>query len=612
MARWAHGAGSVIAGKYRITGTLGQGGMGSVYEAVNDAVGKRVALKVLNANLADHPDFARRFELEARAAGLINHPGIVDVLDFGRADDGSPYMVMEHLTGLSVRGLQKAIGPFSPALAAAVVLPALDALSAAHAAGVVHRDLKTANLFLSTSPRAVKILDFGISKFSTVGQGMTHTGTTLGTPAFMAPEQLKDGRAAGPASDLYAMGAVLYSLLTGHPPFEADSDFALVARVLTQPHRPLAELLPGLPEGLAALIDQQLAKDPQQRAPTAAALREALAAVVSPDTEGLFALAEQHVEKAAPAPALLATPLPPQGPATATETTPGTPRALEARQPGAAPPAPRRWPLAAGFVALMAVGAGGAVLALKAAEQALRAPATLEDFAPSMEKARALAADGGLSEALALLDGEIRSAERASDKRREAFAARNRGNFAHDQGSCAESGAYFLRALKLFERAGDRAGVGLLANDLGMLGLDCPDIDRVTWFKLATRVRWEVKDLAGVRKSANNLGVAYLHAKDYEAAEGAYNEALIAATELGDKPAIMKIKSNLSFIWALIADGPAIRDGGTSFDKSSLAWKKARFNFLQSMDVARDAGLSAADVCHGWEQYKEICLHMGE
>src|SRR5689334_22101881 len=110
MSKWSHAIGSVIAGKYRIIGTLGQGGMGSVYEAVNDAVGKRVALKLLNADLADHPEFGRRFELEARAAALINHPGIVDVLDFGRADDGSPYIVMEHLQGTTARTLQKALG----------------------------------------------------------------------------------------------------------------------------------------------------------------------------------------------------------------------------------------------------------------------------------------------------------------------------------------------------------------------------------------------------------------------------------------------------------------------------------------------------------------------
>jgi serine/threonine-protein kinase len=241
MASYDRSLGDLIAGKYRIVGTLGQGGMGSVYEAVNDAVGKRVAVKLLNANLADNPEFGRRFELEARAAALINHPGIVDVLDFGRDADGSPYIVMEHLQGLTVRALQRAVGPLRAGLATAIVAPALEALAAAHDAGVVHRDLKPANLFLSLQPtQSVRILDFGISKFSLGGEGVTQTGTTLGTPAYMSPEQLLDGRTVGPAADLYSMGAVLYSLLAGRPPFEADSDFAMVAQVLSKPHRPVA------------------------------------------------------------------------------------------------------------------------------------------------------------------------------------------------------------------------------------------------------------------------------------------------------------------------------------------------------------------------------------
>jgi serine/threonine-protein kinase len=139
MAAYDRSLGELIAGKYRIVGTLGQGGMGSVYEAVNDAVGKRVAVKLLNANLADNPEFGRRFELEARAAALINHPGIVDVLDFGRDTDGSPYIVMEHLQGLTVRALQRAVGPLRAGLATAIIAPALEALAAAHDAGVVHR-----------------------------------------------------------------------------------------------------------------------------------------------------------------------------------------------------------------------------------------------------------------------------------------------------------------------------------------------------------------------------------------------------------------------------------------------------------------------------------------
>ncbi|MDX2010166.1 MAG: serine/threonine-protein kinase [Myxococcaceae bacterium] len=281
--------GSIIAGKYRLVGMLGQGGMGSVYDAVNDAVGRRVAIKFLDPALIENPEFARRFELEARAAAVIGHPGIVDVLDMGRTDEGVPFIVMEHLAGITARALHKATPNLPPAIATAVIVPVLDALAAAHAAGVVHRDLKPANIFLVVKPRpGVKVLDFGISKFGTgEGTGLTRTGTTLGTPAYMAPEQLRSGRSASPASDLYAVGATLYALLAGRPPFEADSDYALVAQVLTEPHLPLATARPDLPAGLLDLVEALLEKDPARRPADAEAVKASLLEVCPPDVAGL-------------------------------------------------------------------------------------------------------------------------------------------------------------------------------------------------------------------------------------------------------------------------------------------------------------------------------------
>ena len=290
MAHYDLANGSVILGKYRITGTLGQGGMGSVYEAVNDSIGRRVALKLLDAKLANHPEFAKRFELEARASAMIDHPGIVDVLDYGRTETDVPFIVMEHLQGLTLRILQKRMGKFSPGQASAIIAPVLDALAAAHEAGVIHRDLKPANIFIAVRPTpGVKILDFGISKFRSSGTGMTQTGTTMGTPAFMAPEQVKDGRDVGPHSDLYAVGAVLYSLLTGHPPFEADSDFALVARVLTDTHRPTLVERPDVPAKLARLVDGLLSKDKTTRPTDARQVRKELLALAPVDNETIFA-----------------------------------------------------------------------------------------------------------------------------------------------------------------------------------------------------------------------------------------------------------------------------------------------------------------------------------
>jgi eukaryotic-like serine/threonine-protein kinase len=299
MAHYDLSNGAVIASKYRVTGTLGQGGMGSVYEAVNDAIGRRVAIKLLDAKLANHPEFAKRFELEARASAMIDHPGIVDVLDYGRTETDVPFIVMEHLQGLTLRLLQKRMGKFSPGQASAIIAPVLDALGAAHEAGVIHRDLKPANIFIAVRPTpGVKILDFGISKFRSSGSGMTQTGTTMGTPAFMAPEQVKDGRDVGPHSDLYAVGAVLYSLLTGHPPFEADSDFALVARVLTDTHRPTLVERPDVPAKLAKLVDGLLSKDKTTRPTDARAVRKELLALAPVDNETIFAKVAELTPKA--------------------------------------------------------------------------------------------------------------------------------------------------------------------------------------------------------------------------------------------------------------------------------------------------------------------------
>ncbi len=299
MPSYDQAIGAVIAGKYRIVGTLGQGGMGSVYDAINDAIGRRVALKLLNASLVEHPEFARRFELEARAAALIDHPGIVDVIDMGQTDEGVPFIVMEHLNGITVRALLKAVGGLPPEQATAVMAPVLDALGAAHDAGVIHRDLKPANIFVVVKPTpCVKILDFGISKFSGGdGAGLTRTGSTLGTPAYMAPEQLRSGRKAGPPSDLYAVGATLYALLAGRPPFEGESDFELVARVLTEPHTPLAQLRPDLSVELVGLVDWLLEKEPTER-PTLAEVRHALIRAAPPDSLALFAAAASLMPKA--------------------------------------------------------------------------------------------------------------------------------------------------------------------------------------------------------------------------------------------------------------------------------------------------------------------------
>ncbi len=280
--------GTVVGGKYRIEGVLGTGGMGSVYQATNAAIGRKVAIKLLDAKLAKQNDFLHRFQMEAKASAMIGHPNIVDVLDMGELDDGSPFIVMEYLEGVTLKSLLKKLGALTPGQVVAVAAPVLDALAAAHAVGVIHRDLKPANIFIGLKPViSVKILDFGISKFSGQSGGVTQTGMSMGTPAYMAPEQVRGERQIGPEADLYSMGAILYNLLSGHPPFEGESDLAVVARVLTDMHQSLGQARPDLPPKHTQLGDRLLTKPKEQRPKDASLVKRALETIAQPDMDGV-------------------------------------------------------------------------------------------------------------------------------------------------------------------------------------------------------------------------------------------------------------------------------------------------------------------------------------
>jgi len=292
--------GAVFADKYRIDGVLGKGGMGVVYAATNLAVGRRVAIKVMEAGDADpdtRHDLLRRFKLEAQAAAVIDHPGIVDVLDMGETEDGSPYIVMEFLEGATLKAVLKQMKALTVAQAVAVMAPVLEALKAAHAAGVVHRDIKPANIFLCTKPRRViKVLDFGISRFGE-GSGVTQTGVSMGTPQYMSPEQVRGERGVGAESDLYSVGAVLFALLAGKPPFSSEGgEMATLARVLSEPPPALAEVKPGLPPSVCELVDGLLVKDRAQRAHDADEVRRALLELAEPDAEPVWAAAQVAVK----------------------------------------------------------------------------------------------------------------------------------------------------------------------------------------------------------------------------------------------------------------------------------------------------------------------------
>ncbi len=289
----------LLAGKYRIEGLLGQGGMGTVFQAVNTAIGRRVAIKTLDARLATDQQFMRRFELEARAAAMINHPGVVDVLDRGTSEKGEPFIVMEYLEGATLRSVVKQLGRLAPGEAVYVACCILDALAAAHQAGVIHRDLKPANIFICTAPtEQVKILDFGISRFGS-GSGLTQTGTTMGTPAYMSPEQVRGEKSVGPQSDLYSVGAMLYNMVTGVPPHEADSDIAVVAKVLTEPVQPLLSRRDDVGPGLSAVVDRLLAKAPAERPADARTVASSLSSMVKVERGRVFSAARACVAQGA-------------------------------------------------------------------------------------------------------------------------------------------------------------------------------------------------------------------------------------------------------------------------------------------------------------------------
>ena len=276
--------GDVIGGKYRLIDPLGEGGMGAVWVAENVSIrGAEVAVKVLHANFARDPDAVRRFRAEAEATVRIGHPNIVRVFDYGQSDDGAPYMVMERLHGESLAERLERDGALPTAEAVEVVTAVLEALDAAHQHEILHRDLKPENIFLARQGDEVrpKILDFGVSKF--LGDDaervrMTRTGALIGTPAYMSPEQARGETSIDLRSDVWAMGVILYELLTGRLPYEASNYNAMMIRIATEGHVPLLEVLPTLDPVLASIAERAMARTARDRYPTARQMREALLA----------------------------------------------------------------------------------------------------------------------------------------------------------------------------------------------------------------------------------------------------------------------------------------------------------------------------------------------
>ena len=264
--------GSVLGGRYRLVELLGQGGMATIYRARDAQLDRDVAVKLIRQEFGQDPDFLGRFRDEARAAASLNHPNIVSVFDFGEDVDG-PYLVMELIDGQDLTSILRENGALPPRQAARVSAEVAKALHAAHVRGIVHRDVKPSNILVGRDGR-VKVADFGIARAVTEAQ-VTVPGVTMGSVHYFSPEQAR-GEAATPASDIYALGIVLYESLTGQRPFSGDGAAAVaLARLTTTPPRPSA-LRPGIPPELDAIVQRAMALDPQQRYASAAAMGSAL------------------------------------------------------------------------------------------------------------------------------------------------------------------------------------------------------------------------------------------------------------------------------------------------------------------------------------------------
>jgi serine/threonine-protein kinase len=274
-------SGQVLDGKYQLTTMLGKGGMGTVYRGKHVVIGKQVAVKFLHAEFAGSEEVVKRFYREAQAAAAIGHEGIIDVMDVGIAPSGEPFLVMEFLEGESLSDLLVRAGPLDVSATAGIMEPALKALHAAHAKGIVHRDLKPENIFLAQreggSPR-VKLIDFGISKITEGpgGEKLTQTGSVMGTPAYMSPEQAKGSTELDHRADIYSMGVILYEMLTGKLPFEGENFTEIIISILTKEPIPPQQAFSDFPPEAESLLLRALVKEPEGRYDSALEFAEAL------------------------------------------------------------------------------------------------------------------------------------------------------------------------------------------------------------------------------------------------------------------------------------------------------------------------------------------------
>jgi eukaryotic-like serine/threonine-protein kinase len=266
------GVGTVLGERYEIVRLLGQGGMGAVYHARDRELEREVALKVIRSDMAANPEILRRFKQELILARQITHKNVIRIFDLGQAD-GIKFITMEYIEGEDLQGLLRSKKKLEPAEAATIMAQVCRALEAAHAEGVIHRDLKPQNIMLDKSGR-VYVMDFGIAR-SLVTKGMTQTGALIGTPDYMSPEQAK-GQTLDVRSDLFTVGIIFYELLTGQTPYESDTTMGKLWKRTSEPARPIGELDKTIPQPIAAIVTRCLEIDPNKRFASAGEIVQAI------------------------------------------------------------------------------------------------------------------------------------------------------------------------------------------------------------------------------------------------------------------------------------------------------------------------------------------------
>ena len=277
--------GDLVAEKYRVEQVIGEGGMGIVVAATHVDLNRRVALKFLLPERLGSGANVRRFEREARAAAALKSDHVASVLDVGQVDDDTPYIVMEYLEGRDLAVVLRDSDGLVVEAAVAYLLQACEAMAEAHSAHIVHRDLKPANLFLTTRPDGrplIKVLDFGVSKLIEENEALTQSAGTVGSPLYMSPEQLESSRDVDHRSDIWALGAILFELLTSKPPFSESSVAKVYVRILQTSPDDLSSRRSDVPEALEHVVLRCLEKDRSRRFPTVADLAAALVPFAPP------------------------------------------------------------------------------------------------------------------------------------------------------------------------------------------------------------------------------------------------------------------------------------------------------------------------------------------